>query len=193
MNNEEKTLVLIKPDGVKRGLVGEIISRIEKRGLKIVSLEMIWARREQVDRHYPQDRAWLERIGQKTMANYEKYGLDLKKELNLEDPYQIGRVVRGWLLDYLISGPMVKAVVSGNHAIDMVRKIIGDTMPTQAQMGTIRGDFSIDDAARANREQRSIRNIIHASENPEEAANELNLWTSAEEVFDYHLPTEEVM
>ncbi len=193
MTNEEKTLVLLKPDAVKRGLVGEILSRIEKRGLKIISLEMVWARREQVDRHYPKNREWIERIGRKTMENYEKYGLDLKEELNLEDPYEIGQVVRGWLLDYMISGPMVKAVVSGNHAIDMVRKLAGDTMPAQAQMGTIRGDFSIDDAARANREKRSIRNIIHASENPEEAKNELDLWTSAEEVFDYHLPAEEVM
>ncbi|HQO27827.1 MAG TPA: nucleoside-diphosphate kinase [Candidatus Pacearchaeota archaeon] len=193
MNNEEKTLVLIKPDGVKRGLIGEIISRIEKRGLKIVSLEMIWARREQVDRHYPKTREWIERIGQKTMANYQKHGLDLHQELGLEDPYQIGQVVRGWLIDYMVSGPMVKVVVSGNHAIEMVRQLAGDTMPAQAQIGTIRGDFSIDDAARANREKRSIRNIIHASENPEEAENELNLWTSAEDVFDYHLPVEEVM
>jgi len=193
MNNEEKTLVLIKPDGVKRGLIGEIISRIEKRGLKIVSLEMVWARPEQVDRHYPKDREWIERIGQKTILNYEKYGLDLKKELDLEDPYKIGQVVRSWLLDYMTSGPMVKAVISGNHAIDMVRKLAGDTMPAQAQTGTIRGDFSIDDAARANREKRAIRNIIHASENPVEASNELNLWTSAEEVFDYSLPVEEVM
>lgn len=191
--NEEKTLVLIKPDGVKRGLVGEIISRIEKRGLKIVSLEMVWARKDQVDRHYPKDKEWLERIGQKATANYEKYGLDIKKELNLDDPYEIGQLTRNWLLDYLTSGPMVKVVVSGNHAIDMVRKIVGDTAPAQAQAGTIRGDFSIDDAARANREKRAIRNIIHASENPTEAENELNLWTSAEEVFDYHLPDEEIM
>jgi nucleoside-diphosphate kinase len=191
--NEEKTLVLIKPDGVKRGLVGEIISRIEKRGLKIISLEMVWARREQVDRHYPKNKEWLERIGQKTMDNYEKHGLNLKQELSLEDPGEIGQVVRGWLLDYMTSGPMVKIVVSGNHAIDMVRKLTGDTMPSQAQMGTIRGDFSIDDAARANREKRAIRNIIHASENPTEAENELNLWTSVEEIFDYHLPAEEVM
>jgi nucleoside-diphosphate kinase len=193
MSNEEKTLVLIKPDGVKRGLVGEIISRIEKRGLKIISLEMVWARTEQVDRHYPKDREWIERIGSNTISNYEKYGLDLKKELGLEDPYDIGQEVRRWLLDYLTAGPMVKVVVSGNHAIDMVRKLTGETIPSQAQMGTIRGDFSIDDAARANREKRTVRNIIHASENEIEATNELNLWTSAEEIFDYPLPAEEIM
>lgn len=193
MNNEEKTLVLIKPDGVKRGLIGQIIARIEQRGLKIVSLEMVWARPEQVDNHYPKSREWVERIGQKTAENYKKYGLDLKKELGLEDPYQIGLEVRKWLVEYMTSGPMVKAVVSGNHAIEMVRQLAGSTMPAQAQIGTIRGDFSIDDAARANREKRAIRNIIHASETPEEAANELNLWTSAEDVFDYHLPAEEVM
>ncbi len=185
MNTEEKTFVLVKPDGVERGLLGEIISRFEKRGLKIVSLEMIWAKRSQVDEHYPQDPAWIRRLGKKTLQNYQKHGLDSQKELGASDPEKIGSMVRGWLLDYLTSGPMVKMVVEGNHAIEMVRKIVGETMPAQAPPGTIRGDFSIDDAAKANREKRPIYNIIHASESSSEAENELHLWTSLEEVFDY--------
>ena len=185
MEAEEKTLVLIKPDGVVRGLIGEIIARFEKRGLKVVSLEMIWAKREQVDEHYPHDPAWVKRIGEKTLKNYETYHLDPEKELGTKDPMKIGQVVRGWLLDYLTAGPMVKMVIQGNHAISMVRKIVGSTMPAEAIPGTIRGDFSIDDAAKANREKRSIYNIIHASENEKEAQHELDLWTSLEEVFDY--------
>lgn len=185
METEEKTLVLIKPDGVARGLIGEIISRFEKRGLKVVSLEMIWAKRSQVDNHYPHDPDWIKRIGEKTLKNYESYHLDPEKELGTKDPAQIGQVVRGWLLDYLTEGPMVKIVIQGNHAISMVRKIVGSTMPAEAVPGTIRGDFSIDDAAKANREKRSIYNIIHASENEKEAQHELDLWTSLEDVFDY--------
>ena len=185
METEEKTLVLIKPDGVARGLIGEIIARFEKRGLKVVSLEMIWAKREQADNHYPHDPAWIKRLGEKTLKNYESYHLDPEKELGTKDPMEIGQVVRGWLLDYLTEGPMVKMVIQGNHAISMVRKIVGSTMPAEAVPGTIRGDFSIDDAAKANREKRSIHNIIHASENEKEAQHELDLWTSLEEVFDY--------
>ncbi len=185
MDTEERTFVLVKPDGVERGLLGEIISRFEKRGLKIVSLEMIWAKRSQVDEHYPHDPAWIRRLGEKTLQNYQNYGLDPQKELGTDDPEKIGSMVRGWLLDYLTSGPMVKMVVEGNHAIEMVRKIVGETMPAQASPGTIRGDFSIDDAAKANREKRPIYNIIHASESSQEAENELHLWASLEEVFDY--------
>ena len=134
---EEKTVLLIKPDGVKRGLIGEIISRIEKRGLKIIALQMIWATKEQVDSHYPKDEGWLRRIGEKTYKNYSQYGLDVKKELGTEDLLEIGKMVRQWLIDYLTSGPMVKMVIKGVHAVAMVRKIAGQTMPSQAEMGTI--------------------------------------------------------
>src|SRR3989344_6275892 len=140
---EEKTVVLIKPDGVKRGLVGEIISRIEKRGLKIISLEMFHAQKEQIDNHYPKDEKWIRRLGEKTLQNYQKFGFDAKKELGTEDPLEIGKKVRSWLIDYLTSGPMVKMAVKGIHAISMVRKLAGNTLPTEAEMGTIRGDFSV--------------------------------------------------
>lgn len=190
---EEKTFVLIKPDAVKRGLIGEIISRIEKRGLKIVALEMFWATPEQVDGHYPKDEKWLRRIGEKTFKNYKDFGLDPKKELGTDDPVEIGKMVRKWLIDYLTSGPMVKMVVKGNHAISMVRKLAGATMPAEAEMGTIRGDFSIDDASVANREKRAVRNLLHASENEKEAKHEIEFWFAPEEIYDYKRADEDVM
>ncbi len=190
---EEKTLVLIKPDGVKRGLIGQIISRFEARGLKIVSMEMLWAKRDQADQHCPQGEAWITRMGKKTLANYEKYNIDPVKELGSKDPSEIGREMREWLLDYLTSGPIVKVVISGNHAIDVVRKLSGETMPAQAVVGTIRGDFAIDDASKANREKRAVKNILHASENEEEAARELDLWSSIDDVFDYQRTDEAEM
>jgi len=190
---EEKTLVLIKPDGVKRGLTGEVISRIEKRGLKIIALEMIQASAEQVDDHYPRDEAWLKGIGKKTLGNYEKYGLNAKKELKSEEPLEIGKTVRTWIIDYMTSGPIIKMVVQGIHAIDMVRKIVGSTIPSQAEMGTIRGDFSVDDAAAANRDKRAIHNLIHASENQEEAEHELKFWFSPEDIHNYKRAEEDIM
>lgn len=190
---EEKTVVLIKPDGVKRGLVGEIVSRIEKRGLKIIALEMFQATREQIDDHYPKDEKWIRRLGEKTLANYQKYGFKAKKELGTEDPLEIGKQVRGWLLAFMTSGPLVKMVVKGIHAIDMMRKLAGDSFPAKAEMGTIRGDFSVDSATAANRDKRAVHNIIHASETLEEAEHELKFWFAPEEIHDYKRAEEDIM
>jgi nucleoside-diphosphate kinase len=190
---EEKTVLLIKPDGVKRGLIGEIISRIEKRGLKIIALQMFWATKEQIDGHYPKDENWIRRLGEKTLKNYQEYGFDAKKELGTENPLEIGKMVRGWLIDYLTSGPMVKMVIKGIHAISMVRKIVGESMPSQAEMGTIRGDFSVDDATAANRDKRAIHNLVHASENEKEAEHELQFWFAPEEIHDYKRAEEDIM
>ncbi|MDI6883334.1 MAG: nucleoside-diphosphate kinase [Patescibacteria group bacterium] len=190
---QERTVVLIKPDGVKRGLIGEITSRIEKRGLKIISLEMFQATREQIDAHYPKDENWIKRLGEKTLKNYKDYGFEPKKELGTEDTFEIGKMVRNWLIDYLTSGPMVKMIVEGIHAISMARKIVGVSLPSEAEMGTIRGDFSVDDATAANRDKRAIHNIVHASETPAEAEHELNFWFAAEDIFNYKRAEEDIM
>lgn len=190
---QETTLLLVKPDGVKRGLTGEIIRRIELRGLKIVGLAMITPSRDELDRHYPKDDAWLSRVGQKTLSTYEKYGYDAKKELGTTDALEIGKEVRGWLLDFMTSGPIVKVAVQGIHAVDMVRKLVGATMPSAAEMGTIRGDFSVDSAAAANRDKRSVHNLAHASELIEEAKKELMLWFQENEIHDYKRAEEDIM
>ncbi|MCK6462597.1 MAG: nucleoside-diphosphate kinase [Candidatus Pacebacteria bacterium] len=190
---QEKTVFIIKPDGVKRGLVGEIISRFEKRGLKIIALNMIWAAREEVDKHYPKDEAWIKRLGEKSLANYKQYGVDPKEKLGTDEPEKIGKMIREWVLDFMTSGPMVKGVVEGVHAVDMVRKICGNSLPNVADMGTIRGDFSVDSPVQANLNKRSLRNIIHASETPEEAANEIALWFSKKEIHDYKRAEEDIM
>lgn len=190
---EEKTVVIIKPDGVKRGLVGEIISRMERRGLKIISLEMIHASKEQIDEHYPKEEEWIRGLGEKTLRNYKVYGFDAKKELGTDDALEIGKLVRDWLVDFMTSGPTVKMVVKGIHAIDMVRKLAGTTLPAEAEMGTIRGDFSIDSATAANRDKRAIHNILHASGSSEEAEHELAFWFAAEDIFDYKRAEEDIM
>jgi nucleoside-diphosphate kinase len=190
---EEKTLVLVKPDGVKRGLIGEVVSRIEKRGLKVIALEMIWANKEQVDGNYPDDEKWLNNVGEKTKATYEKYGYDAKKELGTDDNEKIGKTVRGWLIDFMTSGPIVKMVVKGVHAVDMMRKMVGNTMPALAEMGTIRGDFSVDSSIAANKSKRAVRNVVHASGTIEEAEREIAFWFSPEEIHDYKRAEEDIM
>ena len=173
---EEKTFVLIKPDGVEKGLIGEIIKRFEQRDLKIVALEMFRPTPEQIDNHYPKDEAWIKRLGGKSLSTYEKYGIDPKPPLGTADQLEIGKMVRSWLINYMTQASLVRIVVQGLHAVDMVRKIAGSTLPFQADMGTIRGDFSNDSPVLANAEKRAVMNLIHASETPEEAKHEIAHW-----------------
>lgn len=182
---EEKTFVLIKPDGVRKGLIGEIINRFERRDLKVVALDMYQPSKAEMDAHYPKDEKWLTRIGERTSATYEKYGHDPKRDFGTTDTTKIGKEVRKWLIDFMISAPVVKMVVQGPHAVDMVRKIVGATMPYLADMGTIRGDYSADSAISANIEKRAIFNLVHASETPQEAAHEIKHWFAKKPVFKY--------
>lgn len=182
---QEKTFVLIKPDGVRKGLIGEVLKRFEQRDLKIIALEMFQPEIKQIDDHYPKDEQWIRRLGQKTLATYEKYGYDPVAELGSDDDLVLGKMVRQWLIEYMTSSPLVRMVVQGIHAVDMVRKIAGDTLPYKADMGTIRGDYSNDSPALANKEKRAVMNIIHASETPEEAAHEIEHWFGGRPVYDY--------
>lgn len=190
---EERTVLIVKPDGVKRGLVGEIIRRAEQRGLKIIGVKMIQADKKIIDQHLPKSQEWLTAVGNKSLEDYVKNGLDPKKYVGTTDPVKIGKMIREWLFEYWTSGPVVAVAIEGVHAIDMVRKIVGHTLPAKAEMGTIRGDFSVDSAILGNLEKRSIHNIVHASGNPQEAKNELNLWFSKKEIHTYTRAEEDIM
>jgi len=190
---EERTLLLIKPDGVKRGLSGEIIKRIEMRGFKIIGLKMLWATREQIEGHYDSGEAYLKSLAGKTRSTYEKYGIDVKAEMKTDDDLEIGRMVRSWLVDFMLSGPIVTMAIRGVHVVEGIRKLCGNTMPALAEMGTIRGDYSTDSAACANRDHRTVRNLIHASGTFEEAEKELAYWFRPEDLHDYKRAEEDVM
>lgn len=185
MPTTEKTFVMVKPDGVARGLTGEIIRRIEQRGLKVVALKMFVPNEAQIDSHYPKDDAWITNLGQNTLTTYEKYGYDVKEHLGTDAPYEIGKIVRGWILKTMTVGPVVTMVVEGLHAVDMVRKLVGATTPAAAAVGTIRGDYSVDSPLLANLEKRSLLNLIHASGNPEESAHEIAHWFESSEIVNY--------
>ncbi|MDQ7843145.1 MAG: nucleoside-diphosphate kinase [Armatimonadota bacterium] len=189
----ERTLVFLKPDGVQRGLIGEVLARFERAGLKVVALKMLWPDRDLLDRHYPKDESFLATIGGKTKEAFAAYGLDVRRETGTDDPLAIGRQVRGWLIDYVSSGPVAAFVLEGIHAVSVVRKLVGDTLPFRAAPGTIRGDYSIDSPTVANLMKRPVRNLIHASGSPEEAAQEISLWFGADEIFDYPRADERAM
>jgi len=190
----ERTLVLIKPDGVKRGIVGEIISRFERAGLKLVAAKLVWVDKELVSRHYPDDRKeFIMGMGQKTLDNYKELGIDPIKHAGTDDPHKIGLMINQWNKELLSSGPVMAMVWEGNHAIANVRRIVGPTLPSMAQPGTIRGDFSVDSSALANEKKRPIKNLIHASGNKEEADYEISLWFSGKEIHSYKRADEDVM
>ncbi len=182
---EEQTFVMVKPDGVRKGLVGEVISRFERHDLKIVALEMFQPTHEQIHDHYPKNDFWINRLGEKTKSTYEKYGYDMVADFGHDDTAKMGIEVRKWLVDYMKTAPLVKMGVRGVHAVDIVRKLAGDTLPYRAAVGTIRGDFSIDSPVLANKEKRAVANILHCSETPEEAEHEIKHWFGNSQTFDY--------
>lgn len=190
---EEKTCVIIKPDGVKRGLVGECLKRFEQRGLKLVALKMILPTKEKAKGHYPGSEEWLRGMGEKSLDTYRKYGKDPVEELGTDDTLAIGNMIYDWLVGYLTEGPMVAMVISGIHAIDMVRKIVGKTIPAFAEMGTIRGDYSVDSPVLANDGKRAIHNLIHASGDPSEAEHEVAYWFNPDELHVYKRAEEDIM
>lgn len=190
----ERTFCMVKPDGVKRALVGDVIHRFEKVGLKIVAIQMFVPTAEQVRKHYPMsDEAWLLGLGEKSLSGFDNLDVEAKDILGTDDKSELGRTVAEGLVHYLTSGPVVAMVIEGMQAIAMVRKLCGHTLPFKADVGTIRGDYSVDSSSVANAEKRSIHNIIHASENAAEAENEIKLWFGNQEVPSYQLTSEEVM
>ena len=189
---EETTFLMVKPDGVRRGLTGEIIKRIEQVGLKIVAVEMQRPSTKQVDDHYPKDKGWITRLGEKTLSTYAKYGYDAMKELGTDKAEKIGPMVRKWLIDFMTSAPVVVMAIRGVHAVSMVRKLAGNTMPSEAPLGTIRGDYSVDSAAVANRDKRAVFNLVHASETENEAKHEIKHWFGKAVIHDYKRTDDEV-
>ena len=177
----EKTLVLLKPDAVQRGLVGEIIARFEKVGLKMVAMKMVHPSHEDVDKHYALTEEWMLAVYTKAKAKYEANG----QPFDYPDHIAYGSEIKRGLVDFLKSAPIVALVLEGEMAVSLVRKIVGATEPASSAPGTIRGDLSHDTYALSNAQNRPLRNLIHASGNVEEANNEMKIWFTDEELYKY--------
>ncbi len=172
----ERTFVLIKPEAFDRFLIGEIISRFERAGLMLEEMKKVNATTEIAEKYVPSDENWIRSVGNKTLHTYKKYNLDVIKDLGTDDALKIGKLVRKWLTTHLTSEPVIAIIFKGNHAIESARKIVGNTVPLFAELGSIRGDFSTDTPDISNREKRVILNLVHASETVEEAEREISIW-----------------
>lgn len=182
----EQTLVIIKPDALQRGIMGEILQRFEKVGLKVVGMKMMQVPRELADQHYPKDREdFIVGMAKKTIENCKEQGIDPVEQFGTDDPKKIGLELQKWLVDFITSSPVVVLVLEGPHAVEVVRKICGFTLPSKADPGTIRGDYSFDSSSYANSASRPIRNLIHASGDLEEAKFEVALWFEPNELHSY--------
>lgn len=186
---EEKTLIIIKPDGIQRSLMGEIIGRYERMGLKLIGLKIVVPSVEQIEKHYTLDPQWRRITGEKTIEGYKKKGLKPPSE----DPLEITAVILENLKKYMTSGPVIAMVWQGAHAVPIVRKITGGTEPLTSDVGTIRGDFVFDSYQMSDSDSRAVRNLIHASGSVEEAENEIKLWFKKEELVDYRLIQEQIL
>ncbi len=166
-----KVFILIKPDGVKRGLVGECVNRFENAGLKVVAMRMLKLSEAMADKLYPSDKQWLENLGMKAKESMNKIGKDIK-----DDNVSHGKKVRQWLMDYVLSGPVVAMVLDGNDAMTVARKLVGPTDGAAASAGTIRGDFSSDSIVTATSEGRANMNVLHVSSDEKETENQTKIF-----------------
>lgn len=185
----ERTLVVIKPDGVQRSLIGEIIKRYEKIGLKLVAIKMLVPTSDMVENHYAVDPDFKKTVGEKAIKSYEKKG----ETPPSTDPEAVGQTVVDNLKKYMTSGPVIAMVWQGAHSIELIRKITGGTEPRSSDVGTIRGDYVLDSYSMADSGGRAIRNLIHASSAPEDAEQEIKLWFDESEIVNYRLVQESII
>jgi len=188
MKNEQ-TLILIKPDGIQRGLIGEIIQRFERAGLKLTAVKMIASTEDFIEKHYTVNPEWRRVTGEKTIKSYRDKGL----QPLFDDPYKITEVILNNLKKFMCSGPVIAMIWQGVHAVKIVRKLVGGTEPFTSDVGTIRGDFVIDSYQLSDADGRAIRNLVHASGSLEDAEKEINLWFKPEEIIKYKLVQEKIL
>ncbi len=184
----EHTLVLLKPDAVQRALIGEILSRFERTGFKVVGLKMCYASKDIAGRHYADDEAWLVSVGEKAKKAAESKGQKVSGT-----PKELGQRVRQMLIEFITMSPTVAIVLEGHDVINKVRVIVGDTAPSKAAPGTIRGDFSFDSYGLADVSGRPIQNLIHASDAPESAKREIDIWFRKDEIHPYQRVDESLL
>ncbi len=182
---KEKTLVIFKPDVTARGLIGEILTRFEHVGLKLVAMKMLKAPIDLAKIHYKKDDEWLMDVGAKLIKNQN---LDPKKE----DPKHHGQKICDSLAHDLTLYPIVAMVLEGHNTVALVRKMVGAQSPEDSAPGTIRGDYSQDTYRLANASNRPVINLIPASDSPETAEKEIALWFKKEEIIEWTKPDEHI-
>lgn len=185
---KEKTFVILKPDTIQRGLVGEMIKRFESAGLKMVAMKLTMVQEEMLWKHYNKDEAWFQKKGEQTIKNRQDLGMPIEKEAS-----EYGKDIIRALVKFMSCGPIVPMIFEGNQAVAVVKKIVGGTEPTTSDVGTIRGDLTLDSYELANRDERAVRNLVHCSDEVTEAEREISLWFKPEEILSYRLVAEQIL
>ena len=186
--HKERTLVIIKPDGVQRGLIGEIIRRFERTGLKFVGCKFLVPTIEQCLIHYHKDEAWLLRKGDRIIEDLKAQGLPAEKSA-----LEYGKGIIDTIIKFVTAGPVLAMVIEGNQSVAIVTKITGTTEPVTSDVGTIRGDLTVDSYSHSTVQGRAVRNLIHCSESPEEAEREIAVWFMPQELIDYKTTLERIL
>jgi nucleoside-diphosphate kinase len=185
----EQTLVVLKPDAIQRSLIGEIIKRFERVGLKLVAMKMFVTDEEFIRTHYTFDPQWIRKTGEKKIKSYHEKGMIPPND----NPLEVGEEVLNQLRNYMSSGPVIAMVWQGAHAVALVRKLVGSTEPHTSDVGTIRGDYVLDSYEVADADKRAVRNLIHASGNVDEGRQEIIHWFSPDEIVDYKLMQDTIL
>ena len=177
---KERTFVIIKPDGIQRSMIGEILSRFERTGLKFTAMRLVVPTAEQCWAHYNKDEAWFQSKGERIVKGREENGLPVEKAA-----IEYGRDIIGQLVTFMTSGPVLTMVIEGNQSVGIVTKLVGGTEPLTSDIGTIRGDLTLDSYDLAGLDGRAVRNLIHCSDKPEEAEREIKIWFEEKEIIKY--------
>ncbi len=172
----EKTLIIIKPDAVKRGLVGVIFETFENIGLKLMAAKMVKPDTEVIKNHYPGTPVWIREMGEKTLSSFKQSAMDVTKVMGTDDPSKLGQFVYERLIKYWSEGPIIVMVWQGPHAIEIARKIRGHTIPYLAQTGSLHASYSFDSSVLSSSLNRVVKTFIHASGSVDEAKREIAYW-----------------
>lgn len=186
--HQERTFVILKPDTVQRSLVGEVVKRFERTGLKCTAMKMFMADEARLLKHYNKSDEWFLKKGTNVVADLTAQGRVVTKE-----PIEYGRDIIRTIVKYMTAGPVVAMVLEGNEAVAVVTKLVGTTEPKTSDVGTIRGDYTLDSYSHSAYENRAVRNLIHCSDAVEEAEREIALWFTESDIMDYITAQERIM
>lgn len=181
----ENTLIIIKPDAVKRGLIGTIITTFENVGLKLMAAKMLKPSEDVIKHHYPGTPDWIKEMGNKTLSSFKQSNANVKEKMGTDDPTKLGSFVYERLVKYWMEGPIIVMILSGPDAIQIARKLRGHTIPLLAQTGTLHSDYSFDSSTLSASLDRVVKTFIHASGSVEEAKREIKYWFKDIQLKDY--------
>ncbi len=186
--HQERTFVILKPDTVQRSLIGEVIKRFEQTGLKCVAMKMFVPQEEPLIKHYNKSDEWFLKKGTNVINDLMVQGLPIDKE-----PMEYGKDIIRTIVKYMTAAPVIAMVWEGNQAVAVVTKIVGTTEPATSDVGTLRGDYTIDSYGHASYENRAVRNLVHCSDAVSEAEREIAIWFKEEEIMKYATAQERIL